>query len=181
VKRAALLVVAAAVAIVDLAPLALILKQALTPERESFAWPPTWRPHAVTLENFRTVTGAVEFGRGVVLSLGVAGATVAAALALALPAAWLAARRPTYDRPLDVVMVVTRVFPRLRSPSPWRRCSSASASTITRRASGSGSRTRWSGCRSRFSCCARRSAACRRSSRRRRSSTAPRRPRCSSA
>ena len=116
--RRLLIVLAAAIAVLDLAPLALILKQAVTPERESFAWPPTWLPHAPTLDNFRTVTGAVEFGRGIVLSLGVAGATVATTLALALPAAWLAARRPAHDRPLDVVMVVTRLFPSIALAVP---------------------------------------------------------------
>jgi ABC-type glycerol-3-phosphate transport system permease component len=118
VRRAILLAAAGVVALANLAPLALILKQALTPERETFAWPPTWLPHAVTLENFRTVTGAVEFGRGLALSFGVAAATVAAALALALPAAWLAARRPSADRPLDVAMVVTRLFPSIALAVP---------------------------------------------------------------
>ena len=116
--RRLLIVLAAAIAVLDLAPLALILKQAFTPERETFAWPPTWLPHAPTLDNFRTVTGAVEFGRGIVLSLGVAAATVATTLALALPAAWLAARRPAHDRPLDVVMVVTRLFPSIALAGP---------------------------------------------------------------
>jgi multiple sugar transport system permease protein len=117
-RRAPLVALAAAIACVDLAPLALVLKQAVTPERESFAWPPTWLPHALTLENFRAVTAAVEFGRGIVLSLGVAVATVVSTLVLALPAAWLAARRPAADRPLDVTMVVTRLFPSIALAVP---------------------------------------------------------------
>src|SRR5205807_3714682 len=91
-RRFLLLAVALAVAAADLLPLALVLKQAVTPERESFAWPPTWFPHAFTAENFRAVTAAVELGRGIALSLLVAGLTVGATLALAVPAAWLAAR-----------------------------------------------------------------------------------------
>jgi multiple sugar transport system permease protein len=118
VRRGLLVAVAVLVGLLDLAPLALVVKQAVTPERESFAWPPTWLPQAPTLANFRAVTAAVEFGRGAVLSLGVAVATVAAALALALPAAWLAARRPAYDRPLDVAIVVTRLFPSIALAVP---------------------------------------------------------------
>jgi len=112
-RRPLLAAIALAVAAADLLPLALIVKQALTPERESFAWPPTWVPHALTTENFRIVGEGIEFGRGVLLSLGVAAATVASTLALALPAAWLAARRPAEDRVLDIAMVVTRLFPSL--------------------------------------------------------------------
>ena len=51
---------ALAIALADLVPLALVVKQALTPERESLAWPPTWVPHTVTLENFRAVAAAVD-------------------------------------------------------------------------------------------------------------------------
>ena len=117
-RRFALLAVALAVAAADLLPLALVVKQAVTPERESFAWPPTWWPHVLTAENFRAVTAAVELGRGLMLSLLVGTATVASTLALALPAAWLAARRPSVDRPLDVTMVVTRLFPSIALAVP---------------------------------------------------------------
>jgi len=94
-----------------LLPPLLIVKQAFTPERESFAWPPTWLPADPTLENFRTLTSTVELGAGFALSLFVALLTVAASLVLALPAAWLAARRPRIDRPLDAVMIAVRLFP----------------------------------------------------------------------
>ena len=115
-KRRLLVVVA--VALADLVPLALILKQAVTPERESFAWPPTWVPHTLTGENFRRVADAVELERGVVLSLGVALAAVAAALALALPAAWVAARRPRVGGRRDALMVAARLFPAIALAVP---------------------------------------------------------------
>ena len=70
--RRMLVVVALALAGADLVPLWLVVKQAVTPERESFAWPPTWLPHELTGENFRRVADAVELERGIVLSLGVA-------------------------------------------------------------------------------------------------------------
>ena len=116
--RGVLLLLALAVAALDLLPLGLILKQAFTPERESLAWPPTWWPHDFTLANFRALGATVELGRGVGLSLGVAGLTVASTLVLTLPAAWLAARRPQMDRPLDAALIVTRLFPSIALAVP---------------------------------------------------------------
>ncbi len=119
-KRISVMLVAPAlvVAALDLLPPALILKQAFTPERESFAWPPTWLPQNFTLDNFRALGTTIELGRGVWLSGCVAMLTVASTLALTLPAAWLAARRPQLDRPLDVAMIVTRLFPSIALAVP---------------------------------------------------------------
>jgi len=117
-RRTAVLAAALVLATANLVPVALLVKQAITPERESFAWPPTWLPHTPTLANFRAVADAVELGRGLVLSTGVALATVAAALALALPAAWAAVRRPRTGRWLDTVLVIVRVFPTLALAIP---------------------------------------------------------------
>jgi multiple sugar transport system permease protein len=109
---------AALVAGANLVPLALILKQAVTPERESFAWPPTWVPRAPTAENFRVAAVAVELGRGITLSVTVAAVTVAATLLLALPAAWIAARHARADRPLDLTMLLARLFPAIAVAVP---------------------------------------------------------------
>ncbi|MBP1688031.1 MAG: carbohydrate transporter rane protein 2, family [Deltaproteobacteria bacterium] len=117
-RRTTLVLLALGVATLDLLPLALILKQAFTPERESFAWPPTWWPHEFTLDNFRTLGTTIELERGFWLSLGVAGLTVTSALILTLPAAWLAARRPRADRPLDAAMIVARLFPTIALAVP---------------------------------------------------------------
>jgi ABC-type glycerol-3-phosphate transport system permease component len=110
--------VALAIATLDLLPLLLIVKQAVTPERESFAWPPTWIPHELTLENFAAVGAAFELRAGLWLSLLVAVATVALTLVLALPAAWISARRVALDRRLDTVMVLVRVFPSIAVAVP---------------------------------------------------------------
>jgi ABC-type glycerol-3-phosphate transport system permease component len=117
-RRLVLLAIALGVAAADLMPLALIVKQAVTPERESFAWPPTWLPHTRTIANFRDVTAAVELGRGFALSVSVAAMTVATTLALALPAAWLAARHPRADRPLDGAVLAARLFPSIALAVP---------------------------------------------------------------
>jgi multiple sugar transport system permease protein len=110
--------IALGVAALNLLPLALILKQAFTPERESFAWPSTWLPHHLTLDNFRTLANTIELGYGLWLSLLVAVLTVVSALALALPAAWVAARHSQMDRPLDAAMIVTRLFPSIALAVP---------------------------------------------------------------
>jgi ABC-type glycerol-3-phosphate transport system permease component len=117
-RRALLIALAAAIAAADLLPVALIFKQAITPESESFAWPPTWMPRQPTLENFRAAASGVELGRGLWLSAVVAVLSVGLTLALTLPAAWLAARRPRADRRLDVVLVLARLFPSIALAIP---------------------------------------------------------------
>lgn len=109
-RRASLALVIAPCA-VNLLPVWLLVKQALTPEAESFAWPPTWWPRTLTLANLREVGDVVDLAGSLARSAGVALAAVALALALALPAAWLAARRPTADRPLDAALVAARLLP----------------------------------------------------------------------
>jgi ABC-type glycerol-3-phosphate transport system permease component len=117
-KIVALIGLAAGLVVINLLPLVLILKQAFTPERESFAWPPTWVPHTVTLANFHAIGATIELGDGLRLSLVVALLTTASTLVLTLPAAWIAARRPRLDRPLDTAMIVTRLFPSIALAVP---------------------------------------------------------------
>ncbi|MEO8601704.1 MAG: carbohydrate ABC transporter permease [bacterium] len=107
-----------AVAASVLLPLALILKQAFTPEAESFAWPPTWLPQQLTGANFRVLFSSVELPYGLQLSLLVGGLTVASTLLVTLPAAWLAARAPAADRRLDATLVIARVFPSIALAVP---------------------------------------------------------------
>lgn len=117
-RRAAAFALALALCALNLVPVWLLLKQAVTPERESFAWPPTWWPHDPTLASFGAATRAVDLWGGLALSVGVALAAVAGTLALAGPAAWLAARRPGVARPLDLALVLARVFPPLALAIP---------------------------------------------------------------
>ncbi|MDX2169080.1 MAG: ABC transporter permease subunit [Deltaproteobacteria bacterium] len=110
----AALLLAAAV----LLPLWLVVKQAVTPEAESVAWPPTWWPAAPTLANFRLLLASVELASGLRLSLLVGGLTVLSTLAVSFPAAWVAARRPAVDRPLDALLLLARVFPAIALAVP---------------------------------------------------------------
>jgi multiple sugar transport system permease protein len=106
------------IALVVLPPLALLLKQAFTPEAESFAWPPTWLPHAPTTANFRTLFASVELPSGLRLSAVVGGLTVVSTLLLTVPAAWAAARRRALDRPLDALLLVARLLPSIAVAVP---------------------------------------------------------------
>ncbi len=117
-KRGFAIVAALTIAVIDLLPLLLLLKQAFTPERESFAWPPTWWPQTPTLENFGHLMRTAELGDGLWRSLLVAVLTVGLTFLLTLPAAWLSARQPRVDRGLDAVMIVTRLFPSLALAVP---------------------------------------------------------------
>jgi ABC-type glycerol-3-phosphate transport system permease component len=119
VRRAALIAAGgAAVTGAVLLPVWLTLKQAVTPEAESFAWPPTWLPAQPGLENFRVLLGTVELASGLRLSLLVAALTVLSTLALTISAAWVAARAPRLDRRLGAALVITRLFPSLALAVP---------------------------------------------------------------
>jgi multiple sugar transport system permease protein len=117
-RRYAPFVAAAAIAVADLVPLGLVAKQAMTPERESLSWPPTWFPHTPTLENFRAVAAAVDLGPALVRSGVVALLTVVVTLVLVLPAALAARRLSRTDRALDAVLVFARVMPSIALAVP---------------------------------------------------------------
>lgn len=107
-----------AVAALAVLPLLLVVKQALTPDRESFAWPPSFVPRALTLDNFVALGTSLELVDGLVLSVAVALASVVAALLLALPAAWLAARDARADQGLDGLVLIARIFPAIAVAVP---------------------------------------------------------------
>ncbi len=118
-KRGPILLAAGLVVVAaDLLPLALVAKQAFTPEAESFAWPPTWIPATLTADNFRALRSAAELEYGFFLSGTVALCSALGTLSLALPAAWVSARHPRLDRPLDALMVVARAFPSIALAVP---------------------------------------------------------------
>ncbi|MGC1678567.1 MAG: carbohydrate ABC transporter permease [Candidatus Binataceae bacterium] len=84
------LVIAAAVV-----PLYLLAKQALTPELETFAWPPAWLPRHLTLEHFVTVFAVGELRGAIVRSLAVGVISAAGATALGAMLAYAMARGTT--------------------------------------------------------------------------------------
>ncbi|MCK6555974.1 carbohydrate ABC transporter permease [Candidatus Binatia bacterium] len=117
-RRLGLAVPILALLAVALVPPLLVLKQAFTPEQESVAWPPTWWPREPTVENFAALGASVELADGAWRSLRVALLTVVSTLLLALPAAWVAARRADAGRILDGATVFARVFPSIAVAVP---------------------------------------------------------------
>lgn len=75
---------AAAIVLGAALPLYLLVKQAITPERESFAWPPLWLPHHIVAAHLRAVIALPELRGAILLSVGVA--LLCAAIATALGA-----------------------------------------------------------------------------------------------
>src|SRR5262249_33066822 len=73
-------------------PIYLLAKQALTPEAESFAWPPMWLPHQVTLSHFADVFAIGELRSAILRSIGVALASGVIATALGAMLAYAMAR-----------------------------------------------------------------------------------------
>jgi len=73
-------------------PLYILAKQSLTPELETFAWPPHWAPHDLTLSHFITVFAVNELRSAVLRSLGVAAISALIATALGAMLAYAMAR-----------------------------------------------------------------------------------------
>ena len=63
-------------------PLYLLAKQSVSPELETFAWPPHWLPHRLTLDHFISVFEVNELRAAILRSLGVAAISAAIATAL---------------------------------------------------------------------------------------------------
>jgi ABC-type glycerol-3-phosphate transport system permease component len=70
--RAACFALNAFVLVAAALPLYLLAKQSVTPELETFSWPPHWMPHHLTLAHFIGVFAVNELRSAVLRSLGVA-------------------------------------------------------------------------------------------------------------
>ena len=75
-----------------LLPLYLLLKQAITPELQSFAWPPVWLPHSLTGVHFGAVFAVGELRATILRSIWVATACAMIATALGAMLAYAMAR-----------------------------------------------------------------------------------------
>jgi ABC-type glycerol-3-phosphate transport system permease component len=73
-------------------PLYLLAKQSVTPELETFAWPPHWMPHHLTLAHFITVFAVSDLRSAVLRSLGVAAVSAVIATLLGAMLAYAMAR-----------------------------------------------------------------------------------------
>ena len=79
-------------------PLHILAKQSVTPELESFDWPPHWMPHRLTLSHFISVFEVHELRRAVLRSLGVAAVSAAIATSLGAMLAHAMARSAIAQR-----------------------------------------------------------------------------------
>jgi ABC-type glycerol-3-phosphate transport system permease component len=74
-------------------PVYLLVKQALTPDLESFAWPPRWLAHNLTLSNLESVFELAELRSALILSVCVAVVAALLATGLGTMLAYAMARR----------------------------------------------------------------------------------------
>lgn len=74
-------------------PIYLLIKQALTPDLESFAWPPRWLPHNLTAAHLEAVFELAELRTALILSVCVAIVAALIATALGTMLAYAMARR----------------------------------------------------------------------------------------
>jgi ABC-type glycerol-3-phosphate transport system permease component len=79
-------------------PLYILSKQAVTPELETFAWPPHWTPHHLTFSHFIGVFAVNELRSAVLRSLGVAAVSAAIATLLGAMLAHAMARSSLAQR-----------------------------------------------------------------------------------
>src|ERR1700730_8118051 len=82
----ALVIIAAA------APLYLLVKQAVTPELQSFAWPPRWLPHQLTGAHFAAVFAVGELRSAILRSVFVAAVSAVIATTFGAMLAYAMAR-----------------------------------------------------------------------------------------
>jgi ABC-type glycerol-3-phosphate transport system permease component len=79
-------------------PLYLLAKQSVSPELETFAWPPHWLPHRLTLDHFISVFEVNELRGAILRSLAVAAISAAIATALGAMLAHAMARSAIAQR-----------------------------------------------------------------------------------
>ncbi len=96
--RAARLALNAFVIVGAALPLYILAKQSVTPELETFAWPPHWTPHHLTLAHFISVFAVNELRSAVFRSLGVAAVSAAIATLLGAMLAHAMARSSLAQR-----------------------------------------------------------------------------------
>lgn len=75
-------------------PLYILAKQSVTPELETFAWPPHWMPHRLTIAHFASVFEVSELRSAILRSLGVAAISAAIAITLGAMLAYAMSRSP---------------------------------------------------------------------------------------
>jgi len=99
-------------------PLYLLAKQALTPELETFAWPPFWLPRKITLANFAQVFTVRELRGAIARSLGVGVVSAVGATAMGAMLAYAMARAGAARRAGFAALSGVRLLPMLAVAIP---------------------------------------------------------------
>jgi ABC-type glycerol-3-phosphate transport system permease component len=99
-------------------PLYLLAKQSITPELETFAWPPFWLPHRLTLSHFVAVFAVTELRAALIRSLLVAVLSSAAATVLGAMLAWTMARSASGRRSGLAAVSGVRLLPMITVAIP---------------------------------------------------------------
>jgi multiple sugar transport system permease protein len=99
-------------------PTYLLVKQALTPELESFAWPPRWLPQQLTLAHLKSVFALAELRSAVVLSMFVGTAAAALSTALGTMLAYAMARRERLRQAGMAAVTTARLLPMIAVALP---------------------------------------------------------------
>jgi ABC-type glycerol-3-phosphate transport system permease component len=99
-------------------PLYLLAKQSVTPELETFAWPPHWAPHDLTFSHFITVFAVNELRSAVLRSLGVAASSALIATALGAMLAYAMARSSFAQRVGFSTVTGVRLLPMITVAIP---------------------------------------------------------------
>ena len=99
-------------------PLYLLAKQSVTPELETFAWPPHWAPHDLTFAHFIAVFAVNELRSAVLRSLGVAAISAAIATTLGAMLAHAMARSSFAQRVGFSTVTGVRLLPMITVAIP---------------------------------------------------------------
>ncbi len=112
------LIIEATVVLAAAVPVYLLIKQALTPDLESFAWPPHWLPRNITAAHIKGVIELAELRSALILSLAVAGVAALVATALGTMLAYAMARRERLRQTGMAGVTAARLLPMIAVALP---------------------------------------------------------------
>jgi multiple sugar transport system permease protein len=115
---AARIIIEAIVVLAAAIPVYLLIKQALTPDLESFAWPPHWLPRNITLAHVKGVFELDELRSALILSLAVAAVAALVATALGTMLAYAMARRERLRQAGMAGVTAARLLPMIAVALP---------------------------------------------------------------
>jgi multiple sugar transport system permease protein len=99
-------------------PIYLLIKQAITPDLESFAWPPHWLPRTLTISNLKGVFELAELRSALILSVVVAAVAAVIATALGTMLAYAMARRERLQQIGMTGVTAARLLPMIAVALP---------------------------------------------------------------